>query len=180
MERLVELQQQLHTHRKLRQQQLLQSESAASTSKAQQRNKTGKASAGGSKSRSSSSSSSSKSSGHVMLDGFTADVAQLQLLQGRLLWWALLLASCYLLMHDRQLLLVGAALVAAGVWSLFWGVGGSEGAVEALQAALDTNSWTGWLVSVFSKNCHMLSGLLKLQLVWALLLIGAALVAAGV
>jgi hypothetical protein len=142
MERLVELQQQLHMHRKLRQQLLMQSGSATSHNKAQQSNKAGK-----------SSSSSSKGSGHVMVDGFNADVAQLQLLQGRLLWWALLLASCYLLMHDRQLLLVGAALVAAGVWSLFWGVGGSEGAVEALQAALDANSWSGWLVSVCCSVC---------------------------
>jgi hypothetical protein len=145
VERLVELQQQLHTHRKLRQQLLLQSESETKASnKAQHSSKTGKTSGSSSKSRSS---SSSKASGHVMLDGFNADVAQLQLLQGRLLWWALLLASCYLLRHNRQLLLVGTALVAAGVWSLFWGVGGSEGAVEALQAALDANSWTGWLVS---------------------------------
>jgi hypothetical protein len=51
--------------------------------------------------------------------------------------------SIVVLLLHLQLLLVGAVLVAAGVWSLFWGVGGSEGAVEALQAALDTNSTAG-------------------------------------
>jgi hypothetical protein len=135
----VELQQQLHTHRKLRQQLLLQSSSASTNAQQRSSSKAGKASGSSSKSRS--------SSGSIMLDGFDADLSQLQLLQGRLLWWALLLAGCYLMLHDRQLLLVGFGLVAAGVWSLLWGVGGSEGAVEALQAALDANSWTGWLVS---------------------------------
>jgi hypothetical protein len=135
----VELQQQLHSHRKLRQQ-LLHS---SSSTKAKQRSK-----AGGKATSSSKSSSSSVGSASIMLDGFDADLSQLQLLQGRLLWWALLIAGGYLVLHDRQMLLVGFGLVAAGLWSLLWGVGGSEGAVEALQAALDANSWNGWLVSV--------------------------------
>lgn len=166
-ERLVELQQQLHTHRKLRQQ-LLQP-----SAKAQQRSSAGKSS------KSSSSSKGRSRSGSIMLDGFTADLSQLQLLQGRLLWWALLLAGCWLLLHDRQMLLAGFGLVVIGLWSLFWGAGGSEGAVEALQAALDANSWFGWAIGVwYTAACAALCLLLPLVLASCVLLLATWLWAA--
>lgn len=131
LERLIQLQQQLHTQRRLRQQ-LLHS-SNASRSK--------------NHSRHSSSSSSSGKGGSIVLDGFDVGSVQLQLLQGRLMWWSLLLLLAYLLRRDRQLVAVGCVLVGFGLWSVYGGMASTEPAVQALEALLESGSWQGWLVS---------------------------------
>ncbi|KAF8068208.1 ERDJ3A [Scenedesmus sp. PABB004] len=135
-ELLLEVQQALHSQRRMREQLLMAERGDGDAARG--RGDGGRAARDGG--------GEEEAGSEVVPDGGAAlDPRRLvpRALPGRLLWLSLAAAAGALMRRNRLLIFVGVALAAGGLWAVF--AAKAPGAVAGLAAALEANSLRGWL-----------------------------------